>query len=258
MKKILFTLLILAVSLPAFNQTLENDSLNLDLRNGLAGSISLDRYPNLRERNIFDEQPSSLREGPKVSSEYNADDSLKVNMHIYVPDFYQGPMYNYLSDSKYPFNNDYAYYAGYGITDRSWLTTTSRHDTYLQIGSSRYISATFNYMLTDNLLFSTEAYTTRYTVGMKAYGDAGVNAALKYQLNDRIAIHGFGQYSGFSKRNKLDPSFTPMYPASNFGGAFEYKVNDKFGIMGGMERQLNPMTGKWKNIPFIMPIFYGK
>lgn len=265
MKKSILILLTSIITIPCYSQILENDSLNLDLkRSNLGGSISTDRYPNLKERNIFDDQSSTKKETSIAPAEFNTGDSLRMNMRIYVPEFYQGPLYNDLSVSKYPYANDYAYYAGYNISDRSWLTTSSTHDTYPLIGSSLHIGGAYNYMLTDNLTLSTGAYISKYgdmgtfTGGYKIRNDAGVNASLKYQITDRIALHGFGQYSAFSKRNNLDSSYAPWYPTTNFGAAFEYKVTKGFGIMGGIERQLNPMTGKWTNVPFLAPVFYGK
>jgi len=259
MKKIVFILLALLPIILCFSQTLENDSLNLEIkRNNLGGSVSTDRYPNLKERNIFDDQSSIKQDKSIVSSDFETTDTLRMNMHIYVPQFYQGPLHDYLSESRYPFANDYAYYAGYRISDRSWLTTSSTYGTYPLMGNAQYIGGTYNYMLADNLTLSTGAYISKYVIGLKDYNDMGANANLKYQITDRIAVHGFGRYSVFARDHKLDSSFAPWYPSTGFGGAFEYKVNDRFGIMGGMERQLNPMTGKWNNIPFIAPIFYGK
>lgn len=266
MKRLLFILLISIPMLPSFGQTLENDSLNFTFeRKTLGGSTLRDnRYPSLRERHSFEEQSSLDKESPVISGGLKRPDSLTMNMTVYVPEFYQGPLYNYLSDSEYPYANDYAYYAGYRLSDRSWLTTSSTHDTYLFVGSLYNIGGRYNYMLTDNLTLSAGAYILKYgdigtfTGGYKIRNDAGVNAALKYQITDRIAIHGFGQYSAFGKRNKLDSSYAPWYPTSNFGAAFEYRVSKGFGIMGGVERQLNPMTGKWKNVPFLAPVFYGK
>lgn len=260
MKRFLFILLISLLAIPCFSQTWENDSLNLGTHKRTLGGSSLrDRYPSLRDRNHLDEQPSLGRGSTPISDAPKKADSLTMNMRIYVPEFYQGPMYNYLSESKFPYANDYAYYAGYLLSDRSWLTTSSTYDTYVLMGAASNVGGTYHYLLADNLTLSAGAYMSKYVIGLETYNDMGVNAGLKYQITDRIAIHGFGQYSGFANKHKFDSSFSPWaYPQTNFGGAFEYKVTDRFGIMGGMERQLNPMTGKWRNVPFIMPVFYGK
>lgn len=268
MKKTVFILLTLLTTVPCFSQTLEKDSLNLDIkRNNLGGNISTNRFPNLKERNIFDDQSSLQQDKSIVSDEPSVTDTLPVNMRIYVPRFYQGPLNDYLSESEYPFANDYAYTAGYMLSDRNWLTTYSSSTTYLFVGSANKIGGTYNQLLSDNVTLSLGAYAAKYGSlntfveggSYQIKNDMGANVALKYQVTDRIAIHGFGQYSVFSRDRKFDTSIVPgMYEQTKYGGAFEYKVNKSFGIMGGMERQLNPMTGKWKNVPFLAPVFYGK
>ena len=43
-----------------------------------------------------------------------------------------------------------------------------------------------------------------------------------------------------------------------YGGTIEVKITDRFGLEGGMERHLDPFSGKWKNTPVIRPVFYAK
>jgi len=261
MKRLFFIVFASIIAISGYSQVLENDSLNLDLKNRQLGTGNpMNLYPDLKDRNIFDEKKSIEETRSNVSTEFGKTDSFKVNMNIYVPEFYVGPSQdNYLSNSRYPLVNDYAYYAGYRLSDRSWLTTSSTYDTYMNMGEARYIGGTYNYLLLDNLTLSAGSYISKYRIGLNQFNDAGVNASLKYQITDRIAIHGFGQYSGFARKHKFDSSFNPgLAPTTNYGGAFEYKVSKGFGIMGGMMRELNPMTGKWRNTPFIMPVIYAK
>lgn len=243
-----------------FGQTLDNDSLSLNINKKRLESTRLNQYPRLSDRNIFDDEtPAKSVYQLNASERVNKLDSLKIKMNVYVPEFYQGPVYNYLSDSKFPFANDYRYSGYWSVSDRSGLTTRSTHETYPGLGSSTQIGAVYSYMLSDNIIISGGPYAAKYMVNHTIYNDMGVNAALKFNISDRVGFRIFGQYSGFANKHGFNSENRwGMFPQSSFGGAFEYKITDKFGVMGGMNRELNPMTGKWRNVPFLVPVFYGK
>jgi len=236
--------------------------LKFDLgKKTLGNTGGMNQYPPLNERKIFDDDlsvkdNSSLE---RVDKKYPLD-SNRVNMNIYVPEFYKGPpLDTYLSNSLNPYANDYRFYGSLGVTDRSWISTYSAKDTYLTIGSVTNISAAYNYMISDNFSLSAGTYGSKYNLNGLIQNDMGFNAKLKYDINDRLSIHAFGQYSVFARKHGLDATDRwGMINTTNYGGAFEYKITDRFGLMGGMSRELNPMTGKWKNVPFLIPVFYSK
>lgn len=43
-------------------------------------------------------------------------------------------------------------------------------------------------------------------------------------------------------------------PNTNYGGAAEFKINNNVSVQGGVKRELNPMSGKWRNVPFLSPV----
>lgn len=266
MKKILLFLFASAYTVFCMGQTLENDSVSTEIFNNKLNKTSTSGlFPRVNERNIFENEISiENKYNTEISGHDKSTVSPRINMNIHVPEFYQGPVSDYLSNSRNPFSDDYNYHAGYRLSDRSWLTTQSAHSTFLMIGSISNIDVRYNYKVADNFTVTAGTYISGYSIQerfrSKSYNDAGINSTLKYSINDRISIHAFGQYSAFARKNKFDSSGSHqgLFPQTYYGGAFEYKVTDRFGIMGGMNRELNPMTGKWKNVPFVVPVFYSK
>ncbi|MDU1905453.1 MAG: hypothetical protein E6772_11770 [Dysgonomonas sp.] len=262
MRKIIFILIASIYTTICLGQTLENDSIQKEiLNNKLKTNDNHQLYPRANERNIFDEKISvENKYNTNVTRPNNELEPPRVDMNIHVPEFYQGPIHNYLSNSRDPYIDDYSYSTRYGLSDGSWLDTRSRHSTFPVLGSISDINARYNYNVTDNFTVSAGTYISKYRLGYNSYNDAGINTSLRYNINDRISIHAFGQYSAFARKHKLDSNgpYEGMFPQTHFGGAFEYKITDRFGLMGGMKRELNPMTGKWNNTPFIVPVFYGK
>jgi hypothetical protein len=261
MRTILFLFVTALFVAPCQGQiTKDNDSVRFDYSNKRLGSDGLKRYPSLSDRKLFEQEASAKRQTP-LNAINRHDSIIEDNrLNLYIPDFYIGPTSNYLASPLVnPYVDDYSYSAIWGLSDRSWINTYSGHETYPLIGSLTEIDAMYNYMLTDNLTVSAGAYIARYRYGIGINNDMGVNAALKYTIGGRFGIHAFGQFSGFAKKNGLNTlDRTGMFPATNYGAALEVKITDWIGVMGGVKRELNPMTGKWKNIPFIMPVFYSK
>jgi len=260
MKSVFLVLFAFVIVNTGLAQTLDNDSLSLHLDKKKLDEGGLHQYPRLNERKIFEDEAVSTTDfSYDRYSRQHRYDSLKINMDIRVPEYYQGPVSNYLYNPIFPFSNDYDYSGYRGISDRSWMNTRSTHTTYLGLGSSTEISASLSYRLSDNIIVSGGPYISKYMVNHEVYNDIGANAAMQFIVSDKVKFHVFGQYSGFANKHGYDSKNRwGMFPQTSYGGAFEYKITNKFGMMGGMNRELNPMTGKWKNVPFLVPVFYGK
>lgn len=262
MKKLLLIIFTSVYSVFCFGQTLESDSIQLDIKKTkLNKDQRLDQYPPINERNIFDSEiPVENKYNTKITDYDHTVVSPQININIPVPEFYERPVSDYLSNSRSPFADDYGYNATYRLSDRSWLSTRSSHNTLLTMGFITNIEARYDYKVTDKLTVSGGAYTAGYQIGYKHFSDMGINSSIGYNINDKITIHAYGQYSGFAKKNRFDSSGPNqgLFPQSYYGAAFEYKITEKFGVIGGMNRELNPMTGKWKNTPYVAPVFYSK
>jgi hypothetical protein len=185
-------------------------------------------------------------------------DSLMKRLNIYVPPYYTGPGENY---GKIPTNyipeNNYAYYTFTPLSNRSWLATSSELQVYPRLGANTSIGATLGYQLSDRWIITGGPYLSKYSVNMSQFNDMGLDAHLKFIAHDRIRFNVFGSYSFFGKQNGIG-NYPGMYPQSSYGGAVEFKLTEKFGVETGILRQLDPLTGRWKNIPIIRPVFYVK
>ena len=183
------------------------------------------------------------------------EDTEASDMNLSVPKFYIGPLYNYsAAPITNPYANDYSFYARNAIMDGGWISTVSSHTSFPALGSLTLIRANYEYMLSDHIITSVGVYGARYFYNLSSYEDFGINASLNYQITDRFSIIGFGQYSARSNINKIGGDNAWMMPNTHYGGAAVFKITDNFGIQGGVKRELNPMNGKWRNVPFILPV----
>jgi hypothetical protein len=83
---------------------------------------------------------------------------------------------------------------------------------------------------------------------------------MRFELSDRVFFNAFGSYA---PQAGLNPNILrslnhSMFSQSSYGGAFEFKITDKWGIMTGAEREFDAFKGKWVTRPLIMPVFYSK
>lgn len=162
-----------------------------------------------------------------------------------------------------PYINDYSFSSGKLLSDKLWLTSHTLQRNYPSIGSIRSANINLNYEATDWLIISAGAYGAKYdhiyggSYMNRHFNDFGVNGNLKFILHDRIRLNAFGQYSAYGEKNRVGGPTAGMFPHTYYGGSIEVKITDKFGVEGGIIRELNPFNGKWENKPFIAPVFYG-
>lgn len=245
--------LFMLLSAICYGQTVsENDSLRFNkekseqlLNNNLQqGTHTLDRKKLLDDDTPFNKTVSDPNVMPDVP-----------DMNITAPQV-QVPLRNYLANPiSNPFADDYKYDGYYKITGRDWISTTSLNTTYPSLGSLNLINVNYNYQFSDRMSGSAGAYGTRYFYLMNLNYDYGINSSLRYQVTDRFSIIAFGQYSAMGNSNKVGGDNGWMFPQTHYGVAAEFKFTDKVSIQGGMMRELNPMSGKWRNVPFIKPVF---
>lgn len=172
---------------------------------------------------------------------------------------YEGPPLSTdgMLNPHFPFAENYAYAAGWAFSDKAWGTSLSTNTRYPLIGRVRSVNFQLNYKLTDWMYVSGGPYASKYdTYYSGPRNDFGVNGSMKFIVSDRIRFNTYGQYSLNSDRNNIGGPLLDMYPHTYYGGTIEVKITDKFGIEGGIIRELNPFTGKWENRPIISPVFY--
>lgn len=172
-------------------------------------------------------------------------------------------------NGNFSFIQDYYYQSEpYRFSNQLAFSAISRRETYIGIGNLQIVNPQLNYNPTEWMRLSGGVYGAKVNFDGRPYNDFGYNGSVKFVPFDAIRINLYGQYSAsggdnlksMQNRGSVNAGSPSMYmfPQTSFGGALEFKVNDKFGIEGGLMRQLNPFNGKWVNVPFISPVIYAK
>ena len=268
MKKLVFILL-MAVSVTAYSQSeAPKDSFPPLKRTPLQFNEKIDKYLDFNATDS--KEPFSSSTTLDIEPLRGKEESKAVDMKLPTLDVYMGPPLQSNTFTRYPFANDYSFYSGYIINDNTWISTSSVQSTYPTLGAARTVRMHMNYQPLDWMLISGGAYASKYNIerpyeGMlsptftqRALNDAGASGAIKFILHDRIRLNAYGQYSINRKENGVQGPMMGMFPQTYYGGTIEIKVSQKFGIEGGIIRELNPFNGKWVNRPYIAPVFYMK
>lgn len=255
MKNLVFILL-LAISATAYAQT-ENpfDTIKPLKKESLKQNEKLDMYLDFDDasaKNSLSNSKITVYEPLNESKETKG-----IDLNLPSLDIYTGPPLESNTFTRNPFANDYSFYSGLGISNQLWMTSSSIQSTYPTLGAIRSVNLNLNYQPFDWLMISGGTYGAKYNLWGNSYNDVGINGNLKFILHDRIRLNGYGQYSAFGKQNKAS-GMMGMFPESYYGGSIELKITEKFGVEGGVIRELNPLNGKWENRTFIAPVFYAK
>lgn len=86
----------------------------------------------------------------------------------------------------------------------------------------------------------------------------GANLHGSYQMTDWLKLHGWGQYAGYDSNERRNPHMllSPYYNHNSIGGAFEFKLNEDFGVGAGLQYEFNPMRNKWERQILLFPVFH--
>jgi hypothetical protein len=157
-----------------------------------------------------------------------------------------------------PFISDGNLYNLYYINSHNWINTSRIQSNFIGLGGMTLFGASYNWKLGEFMIVSSGLYASKYNIYNNFRSDAGVNGNIKFVLSDRISMNLFGQYSAKGINNAVIPLVSALYPQSYYGGSFEFKVNDKWGLMVGANREFDVFSRKWITKPFVMPLFYFK
>lgn len=84
----------------------------------------------------------------------------------------------------------------------------------------------------------------------------GANVQVSYEATDWLKIRGWGQYAEYGKDSRNSHMLmNPSFNHTNVGGAFEFKLNNKFGMGVGVNYEYNPIRRKMERQQLIYPIF---
>ncbi|MCD8166065.1 MAG: hypothetical protein LUE93_08000 [Bacteroides sp.] len=251
MKKIFLLFIGIAFSWTAVAQQ-ENEPDSI----AVSGNREIPENPELRKP-VETEYSFTEELLPEIEEPLPPFDPVKLNLsplkYVAYP-YNQVPGITYHNQHLYNFSTRYYQ----PITDKSSVSSYHFMNTYPAMGAVIQTGALYNFQVTDRLVLSAGAYGAKYTINRFNQSDLGLNAQVYFQLHERIGIRGFGQYSEMAGRNMLPGPLSPMFPQSSYGGAIRFKINEKFSLEAGMEREFDPVRRKWINRPYFAPVFHSK
>ena len=102
-------------------------------------------------------------------------------------------------------------------------------------------------------LFSASAMANKYWMPWQhnLTTQYGVGGSIGYQVSNAVSLHAFGQY--YATNPVLGPAYYPYVNTTTYGGYADIRFSNTFGSKVGVQRFLNPMTGKWTTEPIINP-----
>lgn len=192
-----------------------------------------------------------------------------------LPAMSERPMdMNILSEAYRPFFNvytpmlrrvspmalDFDEYAAYPVGVNSGLILNGRQFTWPGSGGTTTLEAAFAWT-NERLTLTAGAfggrYYTPYSIAPGFIG--GINASARYEVNDWMALRGWGQYA-YSDNNGVDPflQLNPMLNQTNLGGAVEFKLGDEVGFGIGINYQYNHFNNRMERQYLFYPAIGGR
>lgn len=221
----------------------------------LSGSMNFDKnwiylqdttFHSLRGLNRINDMPFSLKmtENAFLNSKFNNSVPIKLNIPTFQPKF------------DYTINT----YSTIALNEKMWINTARINNNYIGLGGLSSAGAIFNYRINDNITFSGGATFSKFNIYNNFSNNLNLNSNMRFELTNRFFVNVFGSYSPLTSGNGsiFQSMNSSMYPQTHYGGSFEFKVTDKWGVMTGVERVFDTFKGKWVTNPFVMPVFYAK
>mgnify|MGYP003814393791 CR=1 FL=1 len=142
------------------------------------------------------------------------------------------------------------------LNDQSWLSTARTYTVYPGLGNINSATLYYSYKVGNSLIFTGGVSGSKYILNDFLNNSAGVNGNVSYWLSDRIKVSVYGDYN-VSSSSRMPAGAYPLVPGKSYGGSFEFKVTDKWGIVTGATREYDVFTRKWVTTPYAMPVFYS-
>jgi len=150
-----------------------------------------------------------------------------------------------------PFNGNYAS-GGYIMLDKnSYLSGSYSYQAFPLIGSIRESTLFYNRNFGSHFSFTGGVYGAKMMMP-NVFNDFGFKGSLEWKVNDWLSFRGFGTYSINKPYYSL--AMSPYMETTNYGGTMRIMFNKHIGVEGGVVREFNPFTGRWKTYPVVYPI----
>ncbi len=104
-----------------------------------------------------------------------------------------------------------------------------------------------------NFHISVSANANKYWMPMQKLlvTQYGIGGTLSYHLNNDISLHAYGYY--YNNSPIVRPAYSPYVNTSSYGGYANIRFSDRFSTDVGVNRYVNPMTGRWTTSPIVTP-----
>ena len=81
----------------------------------------------------------------------------------------------------------------------------------------------------------------------------GAGGSITFKANDKLSLTAFGNY--YTEPRFFTPAMAGYMKISTFGGYADYHINDKWGIIGGVQGYRSMMSNQWEVQPIIKPYY---
>ena len=79
----------------------------------------------------------------------------------------------------------------------------------------------------------------------------GVGGSATYRFSPQWSCTAFGNY--YSRINAFNPAMAGYMSSSQFGGYFDWRISDFFGMMMGARAEQMMVTNRWQATPMVVP-----
>lgn len=136
------------------------------------------------------------------------------------------------------------------------LGLAGSHRSYPSLGFSNTFTVGQSMTVTDGITIHGGVYASDNLYRAGRFKDFGVSGSVRIEVTDGVTLMGYGNYSVYNSAGAGRAMPPMMYPGNSYGGALEVRVTDKFGLLGGVNREYNAFTRRWETTRYILPVFY--
>ena len=242
-----FLVVVLLVSLTTYAQTEVSEQISLSKGNELS-STNLKQSLHNDSLLIGNDIPGSKFMGIDVAELYTPTPKYTIPTNVSTEFRYCEPpksqlLYNRSLDFSLPSFNlwRYANLSFYGnINQRPGLMDVAS-------GAATYHQNIGKWQLSASMI----AHKYWMPMQKQLVTQYGIGGTLSYQLNNDISLHAYGYY--YNNNPIVGPAYSPYVNTSSYGGYANIRFSDCFSTDVGVNRYVNPMTGRWTTSPIVTP-----
>ena len=157
-----------------------------------------------------------------------------------------------------PYALDFYEAERFPLTEKLSAVVSGRQETWPVSGGI----TTFNPSLVWNsgiVTVSGGVYAAKYFTPFNplAENTFGLNLQTHVQATDWLGVRVWGNAAYYNSTEKNNPYVVtnPFLYQNSVGGAFEFKITEKFAIGTGLQMNFNPIRNKWERQYLVYPIF---